>query len=105
MPDDKERGKEDKGVPRERDLDVGGEGEQRKAVCGDDATAFRVETRVRRNRTSGSLNPYGFEVRNPNHRISVPLVCARVWCRDGGGCGVVFCPIGVLIARRFEARL
>ena len=74
--------KEDKGVPRERDLDVGGEGEQRKAVCGDDATAFRVETRVRRNRTSGSLNPYGFEVRNPNHRISVPLVCVCV-------CGVV----------------
>ena len=28
--------------------------------------------RVRRNRTSGSLNPHGFEVRAPNHRGSVP---------------------------------
>ena len=36
-------------------------------------------SRVRRNRTSGSLNPYGFEVRNSNHRISVPHVtCACV---------------------------
>jgi hypothetical protein len=38
--------------------------------------------RVRRNRTSGPLSPYGFEVRNPNHRVSVPHVEREGWERE-----------------------
>ena len=36
--------------------------------------AVKVAPRVRQNRTVGSLSPYRFEVRNPNHRVSVPHV-------------------------------
>ena len=65
---------------REREARRGKERQREKEEAREErsgAEAF-IETRVRRNRTSGSLNPYGFEVRNPNHRISVPLVCVCV---------------------------
>ena len=65
---------------REREARRGKERQREKEEAREErsgAEAF-IETRVRRNRTSGSLNPYGFEVRNPNHRISVPLVCLRL---------------------------
>lgn len=63
---------------REREARRGKEREKEEAREERSGAEAFIETRVRRNRTSGSLNPYGFEVRNPNHRISVPLVCLRL---------------------------
>ena len=48
-------------------------------------------TRVRQNRTAGPLSPYGFEVRNPNHRVSLPHVdnCKLAWVQEFGEIGEV----------------
>ena len=64
-------------VPHEHGL-RGEEGEKEEGM-GASEKAFKEgacgkKTRVRRNRTSGPLRPYGFEVRNQNQRMSVPHV-------------------------------